>query len=400
MVYNMNRMPISTLQTRNNNSLYTLLIYFLALLGAGLLVYFGGSLINSVANLGAKSGLAVELVNGEGEVYVNGTKMGKTPFESSDIKPGDNTIKVQNAGRVYQTTIKFIKESKKVPFVNVKRDLGTSEIFSSGQNAWYEKSESGTVLSVITEPPGASVFIDGTEVGKTPYSSNNLTEDQYDLRIDYLGYEFQTARVTIQKGYNLNVSLKMFPMPVPSKVTLFEGSTNLYNVTLDNSLIVADTENWVKALLYWNQTRGVNLDGLGPNKNPVFDFLVDYKGNLYSKEGVIISSAADMAALKDVKRGAYLGRAADGVGLTSQARLAYEQLTKTGATTGKSAKVSQTPTGWLRVRDDASLNGKEIAKVNAGETYPVLEETKGWVKIKVSESISGWVSSDYVVVTF
>ena len=75
-----------------------------------------------------------------------------------------------------------------------------------------------------------------------------------------------------------------------------------------------------------------------------------------------------------------------------------EELAASSGIGGKKAKVVETGTGWLRVRDAAGLNGVEIARVTVGQEYQVLEETTGWVKIKVSDTVQGWVSSDYVEV--
>ncbi len=60
----------------------------------------------------------------------------------------------------------------------------------------------------------------------------------------------------------------------------------------------------------------------------------------------------------------------------------------------KTISILETPTGFLRVRDDGSLAGKEIAQVKPGESYPYLEEKGSWIKIKLTEG-EGWVSSEY-----
>lgn len=57
--------------------------------------------------------------------------------------------------------------------------------------------------------------------------------------------------------------------------------------------------------------------------------------------------------------------------------------------------ILDTPTGYLRVRDDGSLNGKEVTRVKPGETYPYLDQKSTWVKIKLTES-EGWVAGEYV----
>jgi hypothetical protein len=57
--------------------------------------------------------------------------------------------------------------------------------------------------------------------------------------------------------------------------------------------------------------------------------------------------------------------------------------------------ILQTPTGFLRVRDQASLNGAEIGQVKPGETYQLLDEQNSWYKIKLVNGKTGWVSSQY-----
>lgn len=60
------------------------------------------------------------------------------------------------------------------------------------------------------------------------------------------------------------------------------------------------------------------------------------------------------------------------------------------------ALVSDTPTGWLRVR--SSPSGSEIAKVYPGEEYEVIEKEAQWVQIKLNEEKMGWVSSQFVTI--
>jgi N-acetylmuramoyl-L-alanine amidase len=57
--------------------------------------------------------------------------------------------------------------------------------------------------------------------------------------------------------------------------------------------------------------------------------------------------------------------------------------------------ILQTPTGFLRVRDQASLNGTEMGQVKPGETYQLLDERTDWFQIKLTNGQSGWISSQY-----
>lgn len=61
--------------------------------------------------------------------------------------------------------------------------------------------------------------------------------------------------------------------------------------------------------------------------------------------------------------------------------------------------ILNTPTGFLRVREGASINSTEIAQVKPGETYELIEEKGNWFKIKfgspTGEGKTGWISSSY-----
>jgi len=398
-------MPISTLQTIDRKpykkKIPNIFIYVVAVVAALVLIFFGKNIFAAIKNLKAKSALTADVLYGRAEVYVNDEDAGTTPFESDEIKPGSNKISVKSATRVYETTINFLSNNDKyIHNASIIRDLGVSELFSSGQDLWFDEDTSGTVLRVISEPSGASVFIDNTEIGKTPYTSAKLSEGDYDVRVEMVGYEPQKSRVRIQKGYTSNISMKLFPMPVPSRVSPFEGSDNLYDVSSDNEQVIADTQTWAKGVIYWNQTRGVNLEGVGMNKEPVFDYFIDYKGNVYNARAEIIPDLSNDPTAKDALRGAYLGRVSDGTGLTDTAAASLKAFKNVQIGEPKTtAKILETGLGWLRVRSDPSLNGAEIAKVDVGKEYPVLETQGDWVKIIASENVEGWVSKTYVEIT-
>jgi len=74
----------------------------------------------------------------------------------------------------------------------------------------------------------------------------------------------------------------------------------------------------------------------------------------------------------------------------------------------KTVTVLNTPTGFLRVRSEPGSRGTEIAQVKPGEVFPYLDtdiET-GWIEIQYEASksglpsgIVGWISSDYASVS-
>lgn len=391
-------MAVSTI-SNDEKPLSTALLYILGIVGVALVVFFGGELIKNLTGLGNRSALEVKVMGGEAQVLVNNEVIGNTPFESKNIKPGTNTIAVRSETRQYQTEIKFLPSKKDVIYtVGIERDLGVSDMFSSGRELWFDKDGSENTIRIVSEPSGADVYIDGSKIGTTPFSSAAITNGDYNLKVVLPGYESSETNINIQKNYTLNVSVKLFPYPVEPIVKMFEDSPNLYNITSDIPGVVSDTQSWVKGIIYWNTTRGINIDNVGMNKEKLFDYFVDYKGGIFDRDGNPVVKQEDFARLKDLKKGAYLGTKTPEGGISEEAKKALESLSSLGVKTAKTeiATIKTTPLGWLRVRQTPSLNGTEITKVNTGEEYNVLEKETGWVKIKVSETVEGWVSDSYV----
>jgi hypothetical protein len=62
---------------------------------------------------------------------------------------------------------------------------------------------------------------------------------------------------------------------------------------------------------------------------------------------------------------------------------------------GLKVEISDTETGYLRVRKDPSLYSEELFRVNPGDIFKVLEEKNGWYKIEYEKDKQGWISSQY-----
>lgn len=58
-------------------------------------------------------------------------------------------------------------------------------------------------------------------------------------------------------------------------------------------------------------------------------------------------------------------------------------------------EIKNTPTGFLRVREEPSIGAREIGRVNPGETYVLVDENTSWFKIELKDGTQGWVSKTY-----
>jgi hypothetical protein len=371
----------------SSKSIRNLSAMIITALGVILTSYFGYRLVTK-SSLGQSGALLeVQTLDPGADVYLNSAQLGQTPIEAMKVKKGAGKVRLSKNGLSYETNVELTEQFATV----IKHDLGVDQFFSSGQNLWFEKASSENVLSIISEPSEAKISIDGVEVGKTPFSTDKLTEGGFEVNIEKDGYEAQSAYVEIKKTYTLNLSAKLFPLPAPQSIKLMTGSENIYDVVTSEDLVYSNPQNWAKALVYFNKTRGLNLMGLGINREVVFDALVDFNGKIYDKEGVETATAS----LSESSKLGYLRRGTDPEGLSEAAKKTISDLGKT-TPMGKTAKVTTTPTGWLRLREEPNLNGKELAKLNVGDEVQILEETTGWTKVKTTAALTGWVSSDYL----
>ena len=354
-------------------------------------------------------------------VFINGEHVGATPYYTEDLRGEDVSIKLSSGTNNYETRIRLTPSTMAV----LDWDLGVgSSSFSMGEAIWLEKSSSGSMVSVVADPAGSTVRIDGAEVGVTPYLGA-MSEGDHLVEVYQVGYERRGVKLKARENYKLNLSVKLFLSPYPEGTPAVESVDGLEikNLSSDNPLLYSDPATWAKGLSYWLKTRSTGEEVLG--------LFLDYDGNVYdATSGVKLTSGVGEALAKGAV--AYLGRVQDD-GLSEAARTKLEELTgevvenlttadgeataeedTTGTeeesvpeeadTTevipaGTYAEISPTGTGWLRVRSEPVIDGtneNEIAKVDVGEKFPYLEEKNGWVKIKLTTGKTGWVSGTFI----
>ncbi len=65
------------------------------------------------------------------------------------------------------------------------------------------------------------------------------------------------------------------------------------------------------------------------------------------------------------------------------------------ATKRSLVEILETPVGYLRVRSEPNKNASESAKLKPGEQVPFLEEKNDWYRIEYSVGKNGWISAEY-----
>lgn len=246
-----------------------------------LVVRFSPNILDMVFGIKPKSGLSILSQPAEATVFIDGTEVGKTPYENKDLTVKQYLIKLEKDNRVWQGRVNLNSGTLTV----INRDLAKEIASSSGEILSLEK---GRGITIVSNPHDAEVEIDGNYFGRTPLTVN-INSGVHTIVVSHLNFLKRSIRAVLPENYNLVVSV-------------------------DLALSEAD--------------------------------------------------------------------------LTAVATPVINQTQEVG--------VKDTPTGFLRVRDKPSLNGKEIGRVKPKDSLILLEEEGEWMKIRTGEGLEGYVASSYV----
>lgn len=241
-----------------------------------------GNPLGAFLNPHSPAGLKV-LSSPEGAaVFINGSQVGKTPYEDANLDEGEKVVKLTSGEALWQGQVKLTAGTLAV----VNRDLSKDKGSSGGEVLTLER---GKGVTIISSPPQAEVEIDGKSFGQTPLSAS-LEVGDHTLAISYGGYLKRSIRANLPEQFSLNLTV---------------------------DLVLSEDEASV-----------------APSPSPA----------------------------------------------VSEIRLV----------------VKTTPTGFLRVRDKPSLAGAEVARVSPGDELILLEEQASWDKVRLADGKEGYVSTSYV----
>jgi tRNA A-37 threonylcarbamoyl transferase component Bud32 len=126
--------------------------------------------------------LSVSTQPNQATVFVDGEPVGTTPLTQHEVASGERTVRVEKEGyRPVDTTIA----------VSEGGPIDLSGLTLAAQEAQF---------SLTTNPDGATVFVDGRNVGETPLLSEDVSGGTHDVRIQKQGYEAKSLTLTVAPG--------------------------------------------------------------------------------------------------------------------------------------------------------------------------------------------------------
>ena len=271
----------------------------------------------------------------QANVFINSDNKGTTPFTTEALKPGEYDIRLESPQGTWSKKIRI--ENGTVYFINI--NIGQNESSTSGELVYLEK---GRGVWIISSPNGAEVSLDGQKQGFTPYLIQNISEGEHQITIAKNGFEPRTININALKGNKIMIEAMLNSL----------GNSNT---------MVNDEEDSKKS-----KPTATPQTSESPSSSP---------------KATTLSSPSPSAKTTSSP--------------TASATTKPSTSTKAKGT----VTVLDTSTGWLRVRDKAGLEGKEVARVDSGETIEYIGQTdNGWTQIILKDGTIGFVASRFVKV--
>jgi TonB family protein len=160
-----------------------------------------------------KGAVHIETVPPGATVTLDGSAVGKTPMDVHDLSLAAHEVKLELDG--YAPITEPVMLTAESPQTEVKLTLSRT-------------APATGAADVSSNPPGATVKIDGTSVGVTPLRGHKLNVGRHRVELAAEGYEPYSASLTVREGQTARMeaplvphvvakpSPKLAPTPVPA----------------------------------------------------------------------------------------------------------------------------------------------------------------------------------------
>lgn len=275
---------------------------------------------------------------------------------------------------------------------------------------FFLDSQSNTGKIKIVSSPSASVFINDVAVGKTPYEDANIQVGDYRLKLIPDGNDKNTVpwedKVQIHKNTLTYVSRELGTSELTSAGEVLTVVPMDGKAAGNKGEIYIETEPTGAIIYLDNDEKGIAsivLQDVPAGDHELAVYLPGFfrrSQEIQVEKGYQVRAKFKLALDQSHKTlEEELEEKRKQASEEAKRRIDEKEASKeaeTSTTSGTTIEILDTPTGFLNVRSEPSIDGDIVTKVNPGETYGYLEVQNGWYKITVEDGSIGWVSGDYV----
>jgi uncharacterized protein YgiM (DUF1202 family) len=290
--------------------------------------------------------------------------------------------------------------------------VGSSILLSGCSFPSFSQAQSG--VSVDTSP-GATVYVDGQQVGSTPYENKRLKPGEISLRLVP-----QTTQGTTLASWEGKIRLtpgiqtiirRVFGESLAASSGVMLTFDKLGGKSAALSVVSVPDAASVKVDGQYQGFTPVAMESIPAGDHQILLSAPGYQDQLVSAKamtGYRLIASAQLAQL------AQPPTATPTPGLQPIATAKPSATPKASGTPKPSVsptpkaspavlpdkpyvQILDTPTGYLRVRAEPSTAATELTRVNPGEAYPYkdVSSDNNWFQIEYKTGSLGWVSAQY-----
>ncbi len=264
----------------------------------------------------------------------------------------------------------------------------------------------------VGSTPKSTVFLDEDQVGITPFFDDNLKPGEYTLKL--VPEQTGSPLASWQQKIKLTPSILTV---VNREFAATEEESSHEVLTLeeisdkDNSSLAVVTDPDRAVIKIDAEPKGfapITIDQITPSDHEIIISLPGFREKSIKaktqagyKLTVSVKLAKETEPPEEEEEATESAEAKESPTPAPKSTPTPTSATSPQPTTSASpppkpyVKIKDTPTGWLRVRMEPSLDATEAAKVNVGTMHPYLGEESGWYKIRYETAKEGWVYATY-----
>lgn len=239
----------------------------------------------------------------------------------------------------------------------------------------------GAGLYIETEPT-AAVYIDSEQVGRTPYRE---TREPQEVIVKLVPESFDTPLVP----YETKITL------TPGVETVIRRQFGQTEETSSGEIISfekAEKDETSLAVVSIPDSAQVYTDGdisgFAPHKTSAIlpgEHTIKLTASGYQDKSLVINTHEGYKLTAVVKLA------------ISNEKTQIDEPQEEPKEEEKKVTIENTPTGFLRVREEPSTLATELGQVEPGEEYLLVstDEDTGWFEIRFTEEETGWISNNY-----
>jgi hypothetical protein len=263
----------------------------------------------------------------------------------------------------------------------------------------------------VYSTPDATVFIDSKAAGRTPFNQE-LKPGTYTIKLipiatnpelgETSGVTWQ-GKITISAYQYTYVRRELRNTEVESAGEIFTIQRSPNVVEAGTGEILIETEPDGAIVSYDGQDVGVSpylVKNAPVGVHEISVYMPKFRRRT-NQVRVVSGGYTTVAHFQlgldvDYDKKFAFGRAFEASRSASLPEVSKAQPSPTPTPKVEKIEINDTPTGFLRVRQEGNFNAKEVSQVKPGEVYTYLEEKDGWIKIKLTDGQEGWVKGEYV----